>query len=151
MGKFQAFRAKSDGYLRRMMANPEEPPKLNWAFYKKYVPIPNMVDTFQKQYEALKVPYPADNVSTQIDAQEKECNMAIEKFKIESKKRIAECKAEIERLSGLLPYEQMTMEDYYDAHPEDQIDALNKPTFWPHTPEEQLDYKATDAHASSGH
>lgn len=34
----------------------------------------------------------------------------------------------------------MTMEDFYDAHPDLALDPIKKPTFWPHTPEEQLDY-----------
>ena len=54
-----------------MMANPENPPKLDWAYYKKFVPIPSMVDNFQKQYESLKVPYPPDTASHLVDAQEK--------------------------------------------------------------------------------
>jgi F-type H+-transporting ATPase subunit d len=33
------------------------------------------------------------------------------------------------------------MEDFKDAHPDLALDPLNKPTLWPHTPEEQLDYK----------
>jgi len=55
-----------------VLANPESPPKIDFAFYKKKVPVAGLVDNFQKQYEALKVPYPADTVSSQIAAQEKE-------------------------------------------------------------------------------
>lgn len=38
----------------------------------------------------------------------------------------------------------MTMEDYRDAYPEDAIDPINNPTFWPHDEEERLDYYAND-------
>lgn len=34
----------------------------------------------------------------------------------------------------------MTMEDYRDAYPNEALDPINRPTFWPHNPEEQLDY-----------
>lgn len=34
----------------------------------------------------------------------------------------------------------MTMEDVYDAYPDQALDSLNKPTFWPHTPDEQEGY-----------
>lgn len=54
------------------MANPENPPKIDWEFYKAKVPVPGMVDTFQKKYETLQIPYPQDTVSSLIDAQEKE-------------------------------------------------------------------------------
>lgn len=33
----------------------------------------------------------------------------------------------------------MTMEDFYDAHPECAINNPDKPSIWPHTPEFQPD------------
>lgn len=35
----------------------------------------------------------------------------------------------------------MTMEMYKDLYPDEALDPINRPTFWPHTAEEQLDYK----------
>lgn len=71
------------------MANPPEPPKINWAAYKQSIPIPGMVDTFQKQYEALKIPYPADTQTAQVDAQWAEVKKAIQAFIQESNGNIA--------------------------------------------------------------
>ncbi|KAJ3663246.1 hypothetical protein Zmor_007550 [Zophobas morio] len=147
---FQAFKAKSDQYLRSVLKNPEKAPEINWAFYKSRVPVAGMVDEFQKQYGALKIPYPPDTVSTQIDAQEKELKVEIEKFKQESNARIAELKKELAHLSALIPFDQMTMEDFRDAFPEQALDPINKPTFWPHDPEEQLDHVVKDS-GHSGH
>lgn len=53
------------------MAFPEQPPKIDWAMYKSKVPLPAMVDEFQKKYEAFKIPLPDDTVSASIDAEEK--------------------------------------------------------------------------------
>lgn len=39
--------------------------------YKSKVPLPAMVDEFQKKYEAFKIPLPDDTVSASIDAEEK--------------------------------------------------------------------------------
>lgn len=47
---------------------------------------------------------------------------------------------EIAETKALLPFDQMTMEDVYDAYPDQALDSLNKPTFWPHTPDEQEGY-----------
>uniref|UniRef100_A0A069DPS4 ATP synthase subunit d, mitochondrial n=1 Tax=Panstrongylus megistus TaxID=65343 RepID=A0A069DPS4_9HEMI len=149
--KFLAFRAKSDSYLRRMNANPESPPKIDWAYYKHTVPVPGMVDNFQKQYESMMIPFPADTATPLIDAQEQQIKKEIEDFKAESNKRITTYKTEAERIRGLLPYEQMTMEDFRDAHPDLALDPINRPTFWPHTPEEQLGYTPKDASSSGGH
>lgn len=49
-----------------MITLPESVPAINFAEYKARIPVAGMVDTFQKEYEALKVPYPADTVSQQI-------------------------------------------------------------------------------------
>jgi len=144
---FLAFKAKSDVYLRRVTAQPEKPPAINWDFYKQKVPISGMVDDFQKRYSALTIPYPPDTVSSQIDSQEKEIKADIDKFKAESNARISNFKLQLAHLASLLPYDQMTMEDYRDAFPQDALDPQNKPTYWPHTPEEQIDYEDKDAPA----
>lgn len=172
-----------------VLANPETPPKIDWAAYKGKVPVAGMVDNFQKQYEALKVPYPADTVSAQVDQQKSTVQKEIESFKAASNNRISEHQKSMAHLQSLLPYDQMTMEDYRDAFPEvsllfnfewsmrnlfiwdlfrslkksweieqnrccitnqtfttfqDALDPINKPTFWPHTPEEQVGYKPKD-------
>lgn len=98
-----------------------------------------MVETFQKQYEALKVPYPADSVSAQVDQQKQQAQKEIENFVSASNARIAQHEATISHLKSLLPFNQMTMEDYRDAYPDLALDPINRPTFWPHTPEEQLE------------
>lgn len=49
-----------------------------------------MADNFQKQYEALKVPYPEDKVSKDIDALEKTVKSEISAFVADSNKRISE-------------------------------------------------------------
>lgn len=141
---FGAFKTKSDIYVRAVLANPECPPQIDWANYKKLVPVQGLVDSFQKQYEALKVPYPKDTYSSQVDAQAKESQSEIESYKKASEQRIQSYQKEIAHLKSLLPYEQMTMEDYRDAFPESALDPLNKPTFWPHTPEEQVGYKSKE-------
>lgn len=50
-----------------MQAYPEAAPKLDWVFYKQHVPVAGLVDKFQKEYESMNVPYPADNYSANID------------------------------------------------------------------------------------
>lgn len=137
---FIAFKARSDKYLRSVLANPDQSPKIDWAYYKNRVAVPGLVDSFQKSYEALKVPYPADNLTAQVEAQRKEILSDIEAFKRESEQRIAEHKKELERIKSLLPYDQMTLEDFKDAHPDLALDPINKPTFWPHLPEDQPGY-----------
>lgn len=136
---FSAFKARSDKYLRSVLANPEQPPKIDWSFYKTHVGIPGLVETFQKSYEALKVPYPQDNLTPTVENRRKEIQQEIAQIKKESAERIAETQKELERIKNLLPYSQMTLEDYLDANP-GTFDMVKKPTFWPHTPEEQLDW-----------
>lgn len=58
-------------------------------------------------------------------------------------------KKQLAYLASLIPYDQMTMEDYKEAYPEDSIDPISKPSFWPHNPEEQLGYKSKEQPASS--
>ncbi|XP_045495686.1 ATP synthase subunit d, mitochondrial [Colias croceus] len=142
-----AFKLKSDTYLRRVLANPPEAPKINWSQYKAAIAIPGMVDNFQKQYEALKIPYPADTQTSQIEAQWAEIQKEIQAFIKESNANISKYENEIAETKALLPFDQMTMEDFRDAYPELAIDPINKPTFWPHDEENQLDYVDPDQKA----
>lgn len=135
--QFNGFKSRSDKYLRAVMSNPAESPKIDWAAYKKNIAVAGLVDSFQKHYEALKVPYPADHVSGQVDAQAKEVDADIAKFKADSEARIAKHQKDLAYLNSLLAFNQMTMEDFKDSYPDLALDPLNKPTFWPHTHDEQ--------------
>lgn len=77
-----------------------------------------MVDTFQKNYEGIKIPYPPDNVTSQVVAQEGQVKTDIQQFKSASDSRINEHQKAIDHLKSLLPYEDMTLEDYRDAFPD---------------------------------
>ena len=59
-------------FTTRVLAQPESMPALDWAYYSSRVAAPGLVEQFQKQMAALKIPYPEDKVSNQIDAQAKE-------------------------------------------------------------------------------
>ncbi|XP_063239199.1 ATP synthase subunit d, mitochondrial [Bacillus rossius redtenbacheri] len=149
--QYLAFKAKSDGYLRRMLSQPEEPPKIDWAFYKTSVAVPGMVEDFQKKYDALKIPYPADNLTPQIEAQKQEAAKEVKEYINASNARIASYEAELAKIRAMLPFEMMTMEDFRDAYPDQALDPLNRPTFWPHEPEDQPDYEEETPQAEAKH
>nr|ABD98767.1 putative mitochondrial ATP synthase [Graphocephala atropunctata] len=134
---FFAFKAKSDAYLRKVVALPEQPPKIDWALYKSKVPNPAMVDDFQKKYDAFKIPVPDDNVSSVIAAEEKEAAAKVQKFKQESAARIVEHEEMLKKLAAQIPLKDMTMEDFAYAFPDECLDPINRPTYWPHEPEDQ--------------
>lgn len=150
-GNLQSFKIKSDNYLRRVLANPAEAPKINWAQYKQTIPVAGMVDNFQKQYEALKIPYPADTLTSQVEAQWTQIKKVIEEFARQSNANIANYEKQINEIKSLLPYDQMTMEDFKDSYPEQALDPLNNPTFWPHTPDEQIGYVDPEKQAQQAH
>lgn len=134
-GFFIAFKAKSDQYLRRMMANPETSPQLNWEYYKKNVTTPGLVEKFQKEYEALKVPFPADKYTSLIDGEEKIMLQEVEKFRQQCEKDIERFTANINKLKAIMPYGDMTIEEFLEYHPECACGTVYNPSIWPHTPE----------------
>ncbi|XP_028026722.1 ATP synthase subunit d, mitochondrial-like [Bombyx mandarina] len=134
---FFAFKGKVDSYLRRVLANPPEPPKINWDEYQKSVPIPGLVDKFKKEYEAFKVPFPQDTLTSKVEEQWKELEPQIKAFCANLQKEIEASQKELQRIKSLPKFEEMTMEMFYELYPDQALDPVNKPTFWPHTPEEQ--------------
>ncbi|CAH1637743.1 unnamed protein product [Spodoptera littoralis] len=139
--KFFAFKAKSDAYVRRMQASPPEPPKINWEEYQKLVPVPGLVDKFKTEYSSFKVPYPQDTFSAEVDNEWKKLEPQILKYSNKMKEHVAKAQKEIAAINALPKFEDMTMETVHDMYPEIALDPVNKPTFWPHTEDEQLDYK----------
>ena len=54
-----------------LAAYPEKTEALDWAHYRKNISAKGFVDNFQHKYEAVKVPYPKDTSSAEIDALKK--------------------------------------------------------------------------------
>lgn len=132
-----AFKAKSDGYLRRLSALPVEVPKINWAAYRTKIDKPGLVDDFEKIYNNITIPFPQDKYTAIIDKNETETNKGIEEFKVEADAIINECETRVKQIEKLLPFDQMTYEDAAYIAPEYVLDMENKPSFWPH---QEIDY-----------
>lgn len=61
----------------RMLSLPAEPAKIDWAMYKNKIAVPGLVDSFEKSYNAIKIPYPEDKYSGAIDKYEKDIVITI--------------------------------------------------------------------------
>jgi len=147
---FLALRSKSEGYLRAVFANPETPSKIDFNTYRQRLPNPKMADEFEAKYKAVQIPYPKDNVSAQIDAQAKEGAAEVVTFKAESVKRIEAHRRKIAEMGKMIPMEHMTMEDFYEAYPEEAWDP-KKPTYWPHTKEIQEEIRQGQIELAAKH
>lgn len=44
----------------RVIANPEEPPKIDWSYYKNNSVNKAVIEQFEKLYASTKIPYPDD-------------------------------------------------------------------------------------------
>lgn len=54
------------------MSLPVEPPKIDWSVYRNKIAVAGLVDSFEKQYSAVKIPFPEDKYTSAIDKIEKE-------------------------------------------------------------------------------
>ncbi|XP_037938450.1 centrosomal protein of 97 kDa-like [Teleopsis dalmanni] len=145
--EFMKFLKMHDGYKQRVDRFPEFLPKIDWDYFRRNVrksQIP-MVDDFEKQYVELNKMF---NSRHELDTsryyeslkkQEEEVQQEICKFKEESDKRIKGIEDEHKRISNLKPYRDMTMEEFQIARPDYPIFITSdgRPSFWPHTKEEQ--------------
>ena len=58
--------------LCSMNSYPEKPHPIDWSYYRSSASASGIVDSFQKQYEAVTVPYPKDTASASIEKRERE-------------------------------------------------------------------------------
>ncbi|CAG0887339.1 unnamed protein product [Cyprideis torosa] len=114
---FTAFRSKSEQYVRKMQALPMDPPKIDWSNYTARVMNPAVVEGLKKQYESIKVPYPADNVTKLVDEQEKQEEPRIQEFIAQSQARSKEVQAELAKFEDMTPILEWTTEEFVDAFP----------------------------------
>ncbi|QQP38445.1 ATP synthase subunit d_ mitochondrial [Caligus rogercresseyi] len=84
-----------------------------------------MVDNFEKQWGALKVPFPADNAGS--------AKSKYDSFVAESNSRKVGIEAERKSWESMLPIEEMNREEALEAVPWLSIDVKN-PTHFPTSP-----------------
>merc|ERR1711997_626996 len=108
---FQAFKQKSDGFVRAVNSLPEAAPKIDFATYKSKIAVPGMVDEFQKKYEALQIPYPKDNASAALDSQLVAKKAEYTKFVAASEAKIAEIQTELDKWEKMRPFTDMNFEE----------------------------------------
>ncbi|XP_018018568.1 ATP synthase subunit d, mitochondrial [Hyalella azteca] len=124
----------------RVASLPKDLPAINWTQYEGRVSVPNMVAEFQKQYQALTVPYPKDVYTSKIDEQEKATMIAVEEFVKKMQASVVSMKAELAKVEAMMPITEMNLEEYFDAFPNHALDSFERPTMWPHIEECQPEY-----------
>ncbi|XP_003786189.1 ATP synthase subunit d, mitochondrial [Otolemur garnettii] len=108
-----SLKSWSETLTSRLAALPENPPAIDWAYYKANVAKAGLVDDFEKKVKSC-----AEFVSL-------------------SKDRIVEYEKQLEKMRNMIPFEQMTIEDLNEAFPETTLDKKKYP-YWPHQPIENL-------------
>nr|XP_020661973.1 ATP synthase subunit d, mitochondrial [Pogona vitticeps]XP_020661974.1 ATP synthase subunit d, mitochondrial [Pogona vitticeps]XP_020661975.1 ATP synthase subunit d, mitochondrial [Pogona vitticeps] len=129
--QFIALKSRSDALAAKLASLPDTPPTIDWAFYRTAVAKPGLVDEFEKKFKALKVPEPVDTQTAKIDVQEREAAKDAAAFIQASKERVVKYEKELQKYKNMVPFENMTLEEYYEAFPETKMDKEKYP-YWPH-------------------
>ncbi|KAH8299617.1 hypothetical protein KR044_003527 [Drosophila immigrans] len=141
------FAHKHSEYIERVRKYPDKLPTIDWNYYKKNVreEMVDWVKDFEKKYDKLDSMYTNrhslidfSKYFGELEKQTAEVEEEVKKYKLESEKRIQHLQNKIHELNSMKPYTEMTMEEFCFAHPNEAPDFINKPTFWPHTVEENL-------------
>ncbi|XP_036945111.1 ATP synthase subunit d, mitochondrial isoform X2 [Acanthopagrus latus] len=130
---FNALKTRSDAIAAKLRSLPEKPASIDWNYYRSAVAKAGMVDEFEKQFNALKIPEPVDTQTALINAQEAESNKSAVAYIEASKSRIAEYEKQLDKFKNMIPFDQMTIEDLNDTFPETKLDKAKHP-YWPHKP-----------------
>ena len=128
-GDFNQFRGKYEILTARVNSLPENPQPIEWELYRNGISKPGFVDEFQKQYEALNIPYPKDTTSGKLADFQKDIDIQAEDAIAQSKIKAAELKKELSDIKSQKPFEDMTIDEYLVDKPElrekAQQDAYN--------------------------
>lgn len=127
--------------FRRVEKLPPRLPEIKWEDYKDNVREEDLciVCEFEDRYRSLdaSIPFPLDPYSEKIDCMKKEYKNEVHYFNKASEAAIQVIEKEKKRIADMVDFEDMTLEEFRDNWPDKAIDPIKKPTFWPHTPEDQ--------------
>lgn len=125
-----------------MQSLPPEPPQIHWKFYKQVLGsrYSEWVDEMKKQYDETTIPFPKDVFSEKLEKHTQKMKAVVDNFKNESNARIASYQCMLDEINRTTPIEQMTMEEFMISFPKHSPNFVEQPSFWPHTPEEQIGY-----------
>ena len=62
-----------------LSALPEKSEPIDWDYYRRNISTPGLVDSFQKQFEALTVPYPKDTTTARLEEHKKQVVSLVDK------------------------------------------------------------------------
>jgi len=128
---FNAFKARSDSYLRRMLSYPETAPQIDWSHYRKNLTDASVVDQLEAAYKALNIVYPKDTLSHEVDAQQKQNELETQEFIKDSQLVIAEANKMLEKFKVMIPVKDMSEEEFTLTFPE-WNPRWQEPSWWPH-------------------
>merc|ERR1712168_152156 len=130
---FNALKTRTDAIAAKLNTLPAQPAAIDWAYYKSAVALPGLVDEFEKKISALEIPMPVDTQSHLIDAQQAESEKGAVAYIEESKARIVELEDELKKWNSMVPFDQMTIEEFEDVFPDTKLNKEENP-YWPHRP-----------------
>uniref|UniRef100_A0A3Q3GX48 ATP synthase subunit d, mitochondrial n=1 Tax=Kryptolebias marmoratus TaxID=37003 RepID=A0A3Q3GX48_KRYMA len=128
---FNALKTRSDAISAKLTSLPETPAPIDWSYYRTAVAKPGMVDEFEKKFKGLKIPEPIDTQTSVINAQEAEAVSSSALFLCTLSLFFGF--VQLLKFKNMVPFDQMTLEDYYEAFPETKLDKVKYP-YWPHKP-----------------
>ncbi|XP_053713001.1 ATP synthase subunit d, mitochondrial-like [Synchiropus splendidus] len=132
-GMFNALKTRTDAISAKLASLPETPAALDWNYYRSAVAKAGMVDEFEKKFKALQIPMPVDTQTSAINAMEVDANKNAVEYIEGSKARVAGYEKELEKFHNMIPFDQMTVEDFNNTFPETKLDKVKHP-YWPHKP-----------------
>ncbi|XP_051007446.1 ATP synthase subunit d, mitochondrial-like [Acomys russatus] len=108
--------------LHSRLANLSEKPRaIDWAYCKANVAKADLVNDFEKKYNAPKIPVPEDKYTALVNHEEKEDVKNCAEFVSGSLVRVQEYEKQLEKMKDIIPFDQMTTDDLSDAFPETSL------------------------------
>ncbi|KAM7418977.1 hypothetical protein PAMA_016204 [Pampus argenteus] len=129
---FNTLKNRSDAITAKLNSLPESPVAIDWSYYKSTVANAAMVTDFEKKFKALQIPQPVDTQTSGINSEEAETNQYAIDFINQSKARVAEYEKELEKYNNLIPFDQMTVQEFSDAFPGHVVEKVTP--IWPYKP-----------------
>lgn len=90
--------------LCRVLSYPENPPQINFNDYRNKVASKDLVQQLEQAYKSLKIPYPKDTLSHEVDQQEADYKKQCDAYVSVANAKIAEAEKLVCELKKVSKY-----------------------------------------------
>lgn len=132
--KINKYKSQVDSTAIKVASLPDQLPKIDWAHYKQHASDPKLVEELEKKYQSIKLEPPRAPASRLNDLKvaKEQDEARFKKFAVIAQSYIESAEVVKQKFKDMIPYREMSFEEYCQTFPEWNFADRENPSLSPH-------------------